>query len=267
MEVVLPRPDIWTPDYRGVGERLRLPKWAKPWERSVEKEAQVVAAIAVGNSWGSNAATNSVAQTISGVQTGELLVCISLCFGSSSFTVNNPTDNGAGSSWATRVDTGYVTRSRVTVADTIVGATPPTSVTASASGSCSAIATCVFRVTGAAGSGSVYDNSVGDGQVSATPATGALTTVNANDLLIVGLTHDGATTSLTQPTGFSAGPINTSASVEPYCSGYEGVSAIQTAATYQFTLGASRNAVMVAAAYKAASAAAAIDPPGYRYGF
>jgi hypothetical protein len=218
-------------------------------------------AIACAQSWGSNNASNSVAQTISGVQTGELLVCISLCFGTSSFTVNTPTDNGTGSAWNVRADTGYVTRSRVTIAETIVGATPPTSVTASASASCSAIAVMVFRVTGAGGSGAVYDNAVGNSQVSSTPSTGALTTTNANDLLIVGLTHDNSTTSLTQPTGFTLGPVNTSATVEPYIGAFEVVSSIQTAATYQFTLGASCDAVMVSAGYKAAAGGAAFIAP------
>lgn len=31
-DVVLPRPDIWLPDYTKVGEKLKLPKWARPWD-------------------------------------------------------------------------------------------------------------------------------------------------------------------------------------------------------------------------------------------
>lgn len=48
--VVLPQPKIWTPDYSELGERLRLPKWAKPWEHT--KEDDIAAAVAIDSTSG-----------------------------------------------------------------------------------------------------------------------------------------------------------------------------------------------------------------------
>lgn len=32
LDIAIPAPDIWTPDYSRVGERLKLPRWARPWD-------------------------------------------------------------------------------------------------------------------------------------------------------------------------------------------------------------------------------------------
>lgn len=222
-------------------------------------------AIAVANSWGANSATASATVTIAGVATGDLLIAFGFGFSTTSITFNTPgfTDNGVGSSWANHPDSGYVNRTRVIGADTIVGATPPTTVTAThngGGGSTSAIA--VLRVTGAASS-AAHDASVGNAAVSATPSTAALTTLNANDLIAIALSHDNATTTLVKPTGFtqSASAVgsstNTDATNIPYAVAWQVVSLIQSGATYQWTCGASVDAEMVAGGWKAASAAAA----------
>lgn len=56
-ELVIPRPEIWVPDYK-----LRLPKWARPWERTkedvvVEAIARVGSFVEVDNSLNSSSTT------------------------------------------------------------------------------------------------------------------------------------------------------------------------------------------------------------------
>jgi len=227
-------------------------------------------AIAVANSWGNTAAAATVSVTVSGVQVGELLIAIAFGFGNSTLTWNTPafTDNGTGSVWTNRADSGYITRSRVQVGETVVGSAAPTTVTATGDAGTGGCAMSVLRVTGAASS-ATHDASVGGGQVSAAPAAPALTTTNANDLIVVGLTHDGALTTLTAPTGFSqsADAVGNSTSsvvtIVPYATGWKVVSAAQSAQTYAWALGASRNAVMIAGGWKAAAAGGAGLPQSF----
>lgn len=48
-DIILPAP-IWTPDYSKLGENLRVPKWARPWEKT--KEDALTAAVAVDSTSG-----------------------------------------------------------------------------------------------------------------------------------------------------------------------------------------------------------------------
>lgn len=224
-------------------------------------------AIATAASWGkTGAASTSQTVTISGAATGDLLIAIGYSFSNTTESYNSPafTDNGTGSVWTNRADSGYVQRNRVIMGEAVVGAIAPTTVTVSLTGGGGQdIAIVVLRVTGALAV-SPYDASVANSQTSATPSTAALTTTNANDLIVIGLSHDGATTSLTKPTGFTqsadaaGNSTNSSAASEPYASAWQVVSATQAAATYQWALGASRNAVMVSGAWQAIGGGGAV---------
>lgn len=199
----------------------------------------------------------------SGLATGDLLIACVYAFSSGAGDAGAIalSDNGVGSVWSSnRVNSGFVTRNRVVMGDTIVGATPPSTITVTMNTAAwNDIAMALIRCTGSAASG-FFDAGIGNSQTSATPVTGTLTTTNANDIIICALTHDGATTTLVAPSGFSqavsgaGNSTNTDATTEPYASGWEVVAATQNQ-TYQWTLGASRNAVMAVGAWKALAVA------------
>lgn len=200
----------------------------------------------------------------SGLATGDLLVACVFAFSSGAGDAGAIvlTDNGVGSAWSSnRVNSGFVTRNRVIQGDTIIGATPPTTITVTMNtAGWNDIAMALIRCTGAASS-SPFDAGIGNSQVSAAPATGTLVTTNANDIIICALTHDGATTGLTAPSGFSqsadsvGNSTSSSAASEPYATGWQVVSATQNQ-TYAWALGASRNAVMAVGGWQAAAVAA-----------
>jgi hypothetical protein len=72
--IAYPKPEIWTPDYGKIGESLRLPKWAKPWERTKEDVAVEAAAFDAGTkATGNSASSLSFTHTPVGTPTAVIL--------------------------------------------------------------------------------------------------------------------------------------------------------------------------------------------------
>lgn len=205
------------------------------------------------------ASGTTVAQTVSGISAGNGLVVCTTAFNSTSVTFTSVTDNAAGGSntYAKRHQSTFANRTSACTFDCITltkGA--PTSITCTVAGAGSEISIVVFEVAGLIAN----DTGAAQQQVSATPNAGSITTTSAVEVAFACLTHDGTQTTLTPPSGWNAGPEDETVTNDPISTGYQTFSAIQTAQTYNWALGASKNASNAVEFYTYSSSVSTLPP-------
>lgn len=206
----------------------------------------------------SGAATLAVNVSSLSFAIGDLCHVETTVFDSVTFSVGAPT---ATSETFTKVgqSTWAAGNRSVTSAAWVVCATALASLTVNlASGGTSgpAYGVEVYKVTGHDGTGAetsafVVRNSTQN------EATAAITTAQANEVVFVCETHDGATMALTCAAGWTTGGEVESNTNNPFNSSYQIFSSIQTSLTHTWTNGASSNWGTSAVAYKASTAGAA----------
>ncbi len=217
-------------------------------------------AIAVaGSRVGTTAAVSSIAIDVStlGIQAGDTLVALTCKFNTSNVAILAPSDTGS-NTWTAQAASAWDATFRATVgAAWAVVATVPTSVTvwSAATADMSGV---VLRLTGAHAS-APYDVSAANTATSAAPVSSSVTPAEDNELVIVGLVHDGGDTTLAMASGWTEQAKLESNAVQAYIVGYKLISPA-AATTHTWALGASRDAGMAAIAIKPAVAAAGTRP-------
>jgi len=194
----------------------------------------------------------SIAQATGGITAGNLVVVLTYAGAASSITLSAPTDD---------IGTTYNVLNNPTWSATchslcMIAWAQPTGTPATITGHVSAtsdMAIVVYEISGC--SSSPYDVSNNTETAStAAPPTGAITTTQASEILITGVTQDGATSVATAPSGFTIGPKNDDATLEVYASAHQIVSTIQTAFNPTWAYGSARNCDAAIAAFKEGSA-------------
>lgn len=220
-------------------------------------------ALAVPKTWSarvSGAASLTINLTAASILAGDLLHVETSLFDGTTLTVGAPTDS-AGNTYTQppgATDSGWTAtfRSIIGSARTVVGTAPTSVVVKKGTGGNSTqdIAGVVCHVTGADTSAPLDQANANHVGSSSAPAHTAMTTTNPNDVLFVGLTHDGGNLTCTKPTGFTQGETNgNGATGEPYANGYEIVSSIQTAFAPAWSLSGAANIGLCFTSYKAAA--------------
>jgi hypothetical protein len=209
----------------------------------------------VVNSWGASGATaQTVAITVSPAA-GNYLVVFSMIFDGTLATAGLPTDN-VGSTYVRRgTDTVWSSTFRSIISIATLEAIPSgiTTVTIHGNAGTNEPSGAIFELSGAPSGG--FDTASTNEQTSSTPGAGAITTAQAEEVLLVALTHDGVTTTLTPPSGFTAGPEVESATNNPFSSGYQVVHAVQTGVNPTWQNAASLDCSLAIIAIKQTAAA------------
>ena len=210
-------------------------------------------ALAVANSWQNSAVSTFVAVTVSGFNAGDLCVTLAYGFDTASgdtFIIQDDVTNTYSKPAETTQD-GTTFRSWAALFYSVV-TTPPTSVSVAATGFPSIeMNAVVLRITG--NHSSPFDQANKRTQTADDPTNNSITTTQADEIIVCGLTHDGPDTTFDPPTGFTMAQEKETASGNPFAAAYQIVSSTGTYSP-QWLTGASRDYAMVISSFKASAA-------------
>lgn len=200
-------------------------------------------AIAHAQSWsGAAAGVSSLGVAVTGFGATDVCVVSTVLFNNVSTAIGTPTDD-VGNTYTPRTAVVWdATFRQIAGAATTVTATGPATVTGRTSAGSADMRIAVSRITGA-NTTTPYDTGNTNKQTTTTPVSGAITTGQANTLVIAAGSHDGADTTLSEDSG---GGWSLAIEVESNAIAcinvpYKVFSSIQTGLTHTWTLGASRD--------------------------
>lgn len=200
-----------------------------------------------------------MAATVSGFSPGELAITFAFAFESGGSSPLIITDDVGGNTWTKQAESTQSGTFRAWCAlfsSVLVNA--PASVSIAETGFPStAFGIVVLRVTGADTSSPLEGTPAASTATADDPTSSSVTTAAADTILVAGLCHDGADTTFDPPASWTMAQEQESNADQAYAVAYRIVSAPGTYSATWVT-GASRDYGMTIAAFKAASAAAAV---------
>lgn len=218
-------------------------------------------ALAVANSWSSVTTAIAINQAVSGFAAGELAIVLGYGFESSTgntFIITD--DSGGANTYNKRAESTQdgTFRSSCVIYESVVLSAPTSIGIAFAGLPNTAYAIAVLRVTGA--TATPFDQAGATTSSADDPSAPSITTTSADEIIVVGLDHDGADTTFAAPTDFTMQQSLESNSEQCYACATRIVSATATY-TPQWTTGAARDYGLVIASYVGSAAPPASGGP------